>query len=73
MSRFYIQADTLHISYSVLSRVFDAAVRPSLVVPPGTIAPVVDIPLEAPKNLPCVTPPNKQERFSRTPIYSSLM
>jgi hypothetical protein len=73
VSRLFIQSDILHVSYSVISRLFDAAVRPSLVVPPGTIAPDVDLPLEAPDTLPCVTSPNKQERFSQTPIYSSLL
>ncbi|KAI1771699.1 hypothetical protein F4818DRAFT_454486 [Hypoxylon cercidicola] len=39
---------------------------------PGRLPPDVDPPLEIPKQLPQIAPPNQQERFSTTPIYNSL-
>ncbi|KAK4170147.1 hypothetical protein QBC43DRAFT_348581 [Cladorrhinum sp. PSN259] len=39
---------------------------------PGALAPEIDPPLKPPENLPRTTPPSKQERYSQTPIYSSL-
>lgn len=53
-------------------RIYDAAVQPSLLGRPGATPSELDPPLEIPKNLPAVLPPNKQERFSQTPIYDVL-
>ncbi|GFP55635.1 thiol-specific monooxygenase [Trichoderma asperellum] len=52
--------------------IYDAAVQPSLLGRPGATPSELDPPLAIPKNLPAVLPPNKQERFSKTPIYDSL-
>lgn len=53
-------------------RIYDAAVQPDILVRPGALPIETDPPLEIPRNLPAVTQPNEQERFSKTPIYSSL-
>ncbi|RFU79595.1 thiol-specific monooxygenase [Trichoderma arundinaceum] len=52
--------------------IYDAAVQPHLLARPGALPAELDPPLEIPQNLPAVARPNKQERFSTTPIYSSL-
>jgi hypothetical protein len=39
---------------------------------PGKLPKDTDPPLKVPENLPRVTEPNKQERFSQTPVYASL-
>ncbi|KAK5994651.1 Thiol-specific monooxygenase [Cladobotryum mycophilum] len=52
--------------------IYDEAVQPDILVGPGARPPEVDLPLEIPANLPRVTPPNTQERFSNTPVYSAL-
>ncbi|KAL7917651.1 hypothetical protein ACQKWADRAFT_306262 [Trichoderma austrokoningii] len=52
--------------------IYDAAVQPSLLGRPGATPSELDPPLEIPKSLPAVLPPNKQERFSQTPIYDVL-
>ncbi|XXH05737.1 hypothetical protein Hte_012173 [Hypoxylon texense] len=52
--------------------IFDPDPKPSLAIRPGRLPPDVDPPLEIPKELPQVTAPNQQERFSKTPIYNSL-
>ncbi|KAL7621349.1 hypothetical protein AAE478_008670 [Parahypoxylon ruwenzoriense] len=52
--------------------VYDSDPKPSLEVRPGRLPPDIDPPLEIPTQLPQVTAPNQQERYSKTPIYSSL-
>ncbi|KAL6897685.1 hypothetical protein GGI43DRAFT_99252 [Trichoderma evansii] len=52
--------------------IYDAAVKPSLLGRPGATPAEIDPPLAIPKSLPAVLPPNKQERFSKTPIYDNL-
>ncbi|OTB12804.1 hypothetical protein K445DRAFT_369111 [Daldinia sp. EC12] len=52
--------------------IYDSDPKPALEVHPGKLPPDVDPPLEIPKELPQITPPNQQERFSKTPIYNSL-
>ncbi|TFB04335.1 Thiol-specific monooxygenase [Trichoderma ghanense] len=52
--------------------IYDPAVQPDILVRPGALPAETDPPLEIPHNLPAVTGPNEQERFSKTPIYSSL-
>ncbi|KAI1472353.1 FAD/NAD(P)-binding domain-containing protein [Daldinia caldariorum] len=52
--------------------IYDSDPEPALEVHPGKLPPEVDPPLEIPKDLPQTTPPNQQERFSKTPIYNSL-
>ncbi|KAI5867840.1 putative dimethylaniline monooxygenase [Durotheca rogersii] len=52
--------------------IFDPDPTPGLEVRPGKLPPDLDLPLQIPTQLPQVTPPNQQERYSRTPIYNSL-
>ncbi|KAI0848154.1 FAD/NAD(P)-binding domain-containing protein [Daldinia vernicosa] len=52
--------------------IYDSDPKPALEVHPGKLPPDVDPPLEIPKELPQITQPNQQERFSKTPIYDSL-
>ncbi|KAI8966388.1 FAD/NAD(P)-binding domain-containing protein [Daldinia sp. FL1419] len=52
--------------------IYDSDPKPALEVYPGMLPPDVDPPLEIPKELPRITPPNQQERFSKTPVYNSL-
>ncbi|KAK3372584.1 hypothetical protein B0H63DRAFT_503686 [Podospora didyma] len=41
-------------------------------VQPGSLPGDIDPPLEIPASLPRITPPSQQERYVRTPVYSSL-
>lgn len=43
-----------------------------LAIHPGGLPADVDPALDIPNELPKVKAPNKQERFTRTPIYNSL-
>ncbi|KAK5655467.1 hypothetical protein OQA88_5738 [Cercophora sp. LCS_1] len=52
--------------------IYDADPRPAPPIQPGSLAPEIDPPLEPPKSLPAIEPPRQQERYSQTPIYSSL-
>ncbi|KAL1861337.1 hypothetical protein VTK73DRAFT_7138 [Phialemonium thermophilum] len=52
--------------------IYDANPQPELPVRPGSLPPDLDPPLEIPSNLPRVTAPDRQERFSKTPVYDSL-
>lgn len=61
-----------HGQCSMCLRIYDAAVQPNVLVRPGALPAETDPPLEIPQSLPTVTRPNQQERFSKTPIYSSL-
>ena len=64
---------TIKSSHEIrLFRIYDADPRPSLAVHPGSLPADVDPPLDIPKNLPRITPPSQQERFSQTPVYESL-
>lgn len=54
------------------SRIYDAEPSPSFLVRPGHLPPDTDQPLKIPDSLPIIEPPNRQERFSKTPVYSSL-
>ncbi|KAF2801886.1 FAD/NAD(P)-binding domain-containing protein [Mytilinidion resinicola] len=52
--------------------IYDADPTPPIEIAPGKLPPDVDPPLSIPKTLPTSTPPNRQERFEKTPIYDSL-
>ncbi|KAI2619654.1 putative dimethylaniline monooxygenase [Hypoxylon sp. NC1633] len=52
--------------------IFDSDPKPDLAIRPGRLPSDIDPPLEIPKELPQVTTPNQQERYSKTPIYNSL-
>ncbi|KAI1141066.1 putative dimethylaniline monooxygenase [Hypoxylon sp. FL0543] len=52
--------------------IYDSDPKPGLKVQPGKLPLDIDPPLEIPRELPQVTTPNEQERFSKTPIYNSL-
>ncbi|KAI1392150.1 putative dimethylaniline monooxygenase [Hypoxylon trugodes] len=52
--------------------IFDPDPQPNLELRPGRFPPDVDPPLRIPDQLPRITAPNQQERFSKTPIYASL-
>lgn len=68
-----ISTKKLHLTGILMRfRIYDAAVQPSLLGRPGATPSELDPPLEIPKSLPAVLPPNKQERFSQTPIYDVL-
>ncbi|KAF2498173.1 FAD/NAD(P)-binding domain-containing protein [Lophium mytilinum] len=52
--------------------IYDADPIPPIEMFPGALPPKTDPPLSIPKSLPTSTPPNRQERFEKTPIYDSL-
>ncbi|CAG8973730.1 hypothetical protein HYALB_00007678 [Hymenoscyphus albidus] len=52
--------------------IYDQSPPHDLPIRPGSLPPDSDPPLEIPNNLPKITSPNEQERFTKTPIYSSL-
>ncbi|KAH8655135.1 hypothetical protein BGZ60DRAFT_459846 [Tricladium varicosporioides] len=52
--------------------IYDPSPSSSLSLQPGGLPPDIDPPLKIPNNLPKTTPPNEQERYTQTPIYSSL-
>ncbi|KAJ9156722.1 FAD/NAD(P)-binding domain-containing protein [Pleurostoma richardsiae] len=51
---------------------FDPDPQPNLQIFPGKLPLETDPPLKIPPSLPQVTPPNTQERYSKTPVYNSL-
>ncbi|POS73280.1 hypothetical protein DHEL01_v208326 [Diaporthe helianthi] len=53
-------------------KIFDASPGPELPINPGKLPPQVDPPLQIPSQLPTVTAPVTQERYSKTPVYNSL-
>ena len=53
-------------------RIYDPTPSSNFPIKPGQLPPSTDPPLDIPKNLPKTTAANQQERFSKTPIYSSL-
>ncbi|KAK1758171.1 FAD/NAD(P)-binding domain-protein [Echria macrotheca] len=52
--------------------IYDAEPPTRLPIHPGGLAPEIDPPLQIPTTLPHISPPNVQERYFQTPIYSSL-
>ncbi|PVH71578.1 FAD/NAD(P)-binding domain-containing protein [Cadophora sp. DSE1049] len=52
--------------------IYDPSPPGSLPLRPGGLPPDVDPPLSIPDELPKITSPNRQERWHKTPIYSSL-
>ncbi|RFU25906.1 hypothetical protein B7463_g10431, partial [Scytalidium lignicola] len=52
--------------------IYDPDPTPELSIHPGSLPLEIDPPLEIPAELPKITAPNAQERFSKTPIYDSL-
>ncbi|KAK4199556.1 hypothetical protein QBC40DRAFT_340418 [Triangularia verruculosa] len=53
-------------------RIYDASPPASIPIHPGALAPDTDPPLTIPSKLPTTTPPSRQERYSKTPIYDDL-
>ncbi|KAK0718943.1 hypothetical protein B0T21DRAFT_386601 [Apiosordaria backusii] len=52
--------------------IYDVSLSTSLPIHPGALAPEIDPPLRIPAKLPTTTSPNRQERYSQTPIYDDL-
>ncbi|KAF3764242.1 FAD/NAD(P)-binding domain-containing protein [Cryphonectria parasitica EP155] len=52
--------------------IFDPSPGPELPIEPGKLPPEIDPPLSIPNNLPRITAPSEQERYSQTPVYNSL-
>jgi len=52
--------------------IFDPDPGPDFALHPGSLPTDIDPPLRIPEGLPKVAPPNGQERYSKTPIYTSL-
>ncbi|KAK7718396.1 hypothetical protein SLS64_002349 [Diaporthe eres] len=52
--------------------IFDASPGPELPINPGKLPPQIDPPVQIPDQLPRVTAPVEQERYSKTPVYNSL-
>ena len=53
-------------------RLYDANPLPLPSIAPGALPTEIDTPLKVPDKLPKTTTPNRQERYTQTPIYSSL-
>ncbi|KAE9363620.1 FAD/NAD(P)-binding domain-containing protein [Stipitochalara longipes BDJ] len=52
--------------------IYDSSTPHKLPIKPGSLPPESDPSIPVPNDLPKITSPNKQERFTQTPIYSSL-
>ncbi|KAH6693712.1 hypothetical protein F5X68DRAFT_248122 [Plectosphaerella plurivora] len=52
--------------------IYDADPNPRPPLRPGRLAPDIDPPLDKPSALPATLEPNRQERWTQTPIYNSL-
>jgi hypothetical protein len=59
------------ISWSA-NRIYDSNTPHKLPLKPGSLPPESDPSIPVPDDLPKITSPDKQERFTQTPIYSSL-
>lgn len=69
-----LSAARLHVLVIIdrIIRIFDPSPGPELPIKPGKVPPEIDPPLGIPNELPRITAPSQQERFSQTPVYNSL-